>query len=137
MGHIGHVAGRLHRRAVDRDEHVATLDPGGGACQFAIHVDRRHALGTRRPEHAVLDLVPPGAERDVGDAEREQNRDNDHGERGSRPNEPGAVANRPRVLRFRHVSYEIQRLQRTDRRVARDRGTGRCWNRRQIYFLSN
>ena len=60
---------------------------GGAGGDFG----RGHAFGARRPQHAVFDLVPPRVHRDVGDAERDEQRDDDDREHGSTPDEPAGL----------------------------------------------
>ena len=63
--------------AVDRDQHVAARDSGLPRRRIGRNFSRRHAFGSLRPEHAILDFVQPRTRRDVRDAERHQDRGNE------------------------------------------------------------
>ena len=79
---------RLDGRAVDGDEDVAALDAGHVAGRARHQRHRRNAFGASAPVDAVLDLVPLRAHRDVGKAQHDEDRDNRHGHRRTRPDAP-------------------------------------------------
>ena len=85
------VGRRQHRRAVDREQHVAALDPGGRRGGAGRHLAGGDAFRAPGPEHAVLDLVPARVHRDVGDAERDEQRHDGHRKHGSTPDEPAGL----------------------------------------------
>jgi hypothetical protein len=72
-----HVGRRLHRGAVDGQQHVAGLDAGQRRRRAWRDLDRGDPFGTAAPQHTVFDLVPPRVQRDSGGAQREKHQHHD------------------------------------------------------------
>jgi len=92
------VRGAFDGRPVDGNQHVAAADSGRGRRRIRSHLRRRHTLGTRLPEHPVLDLVRLGTHRDVGQTEHEQDRHHGQSEQGPSPRQHATM----RGQRVRH-----------------------------------
>jgi hypothetical protein len=56
---LDHVGRCLDGRAVHRQQHIAALDARGRRCGVGSHFRCGHTFAAARPQHAVLDLMPP------------------------------------------------------------------------------
>ena len=74
---VDDIASRLNRVIVDRKQQVATRHADAIRRTPLRHFLDHDTVGARRPQHAVLDLVPRRARGDVGDAKAQQSRHDD------------------------------------------------------------
>ena len=73
------------RLAIDGEEHVARLQPGPRGARPGRHFRGHDVVAGGAPQHAVLDLAPPGALDDVRHRKREEQDDDAHLGRRTHP----------------------------------------------------
>ena len=83
---------RLDWYAVHGQQHVAALDAGSLRRRPRRDFERRDALVPNAPENAVLHFVPARVQRDVGQAEADEDRDDGSGKQRTPPHEPAALS---------------------------------------------
>jgi hypothetical protein len=76
--HVGRV---LDGTVVDGNQQVAALDADRGGGRAFGDLGGHHAFGAQRPQHAVFDLAERRARGDVGGAEAQEHRHDEHRER--------------------------------------------------------
>ena len=88
---LHHVAGRLHGRSIHGQQNVAALNAGRLGRRSRRDLRSRDTFGARRPEDAVLHLVPPGVRRDIRYTEHHEHGDDEDSENGPAPRGPAPL----------------------------------------------